>query len=155
MFYRSETCRRFLRDPVRGTNCTPHQFSIDLVQKHSETALDTPKKEGTAGGFSVKTHLIVLHKECLSVKSRGFTDEVVKMTVSSVKLPVFTDELKKHAQNSPLGGTTVAQKGKCKCLVSCTCALSVQEKAPSVSSKPFLYPEPKPRYCCILRSKLT
>ena len=74
----------------------------DQVHKHSETALDTPKKEGTAGGFSVKTHLIVLHKECLSVNSRGFTDEVVKMTVSSVKLPVFTDELKKHAPKQPI-----------------------------------------------------
>ena len=51
----------------------------DQVQKHSETALDTPKKEGTESSFPVKMHLIVLHKACLSVKSRGFTDEVVKM----------------------------------------------------------------------------
>lgn len=42
-------------------------------------------------------HLIVRHKAWPSVKSRGFTDEVVKMTVPSVKLQVFTDDLKKTA----------------------------------------------------------
>lgn len=40
-------------------------------------------------------HLIVRHKAWPSVKSRGFTDEVVKMIVPSVKLQVFTDDLKK------------------------------------------------------------
>ena len=29
---------------------------IDRVQKHSETALDTPKKEGTESSFPVKVH---------------------------------------------------------------------------------------------------
>jgi len=43
----------------------------------------------------VKMHLIVRHKAWLSVKFRGFTDEVVKMTVPSVKWQVFTDDLKK------------------------------------------------------------
>ena len=65
------------------------------MQKHSETALDTLKKEGTESSFPVKMHLIVLHKACLSVKSCGFTDKVVKMTVPSVKWQVFTDDLKK------------------------------------------------------------
>ena len=41
-----------------GTICTPHQFSIDRVQKHSETALDTPKKEGTESSFPIKVHAI-------------------------------------------------------------------------------------------------
>ena len=33
-------------------------FPTYLVQKHSETALDTPKKEGTESSFPVKVHLI-------------------------------------------------------------------------------------------------
>ena len=65
------------------------------MQKHSETALDTPKKEGTESSFPVKMHLIVQHKAWPSVKSHGFTDEAVKMTVPSVKWQVFTDDLKK------------------------------------------------------------
>ena len=64
----------------------------DQVHKHSETALDTLKKEGTESSFPVKMHLIVLHKAYLSVKSCGFTDEVVKKTVPSVKWQVFTDD---------------------------------------------------------------
>ena len=67
----------------------------DQVHKHSETALDTLKIEGTESSFSVKMHLIVLHKACLSVKFHDFTDKVVKMTVPSVKWQVFTDDLKK------------------------------------------------------------
>ena len=67
------------RDPVRGTNCTPHQFSIDQVHKHSETALDPQKKEGAESSFPVKMHLIIQRKAWPSVKSYGFTDEVVKM----------------------------------------------------------------------------
>ena len=74
----------------------------DQVQKHSETALDTPKKEGTESSFPVRMHLIVLHKACLSVKFHDFTDKVVKMTVPSVKWQVFTDDLKKHAPKQPL-----------------------------------------------------
>ena len=66
-----------------------------LVQKHCEIALDAPKNEGTESSFPIKMHLIVLHKACPSVKSHIFTDEVVKMTVSSVKWQVFTDDLKK------------------------------------------------------------
>ena len=34
------------------------QVTTDQVQKHSETALDTPKKEGTESSFPVKMHLI-------------------------------------------------------------------------------------------------
>ena len=64
----------------------------DQVQKHSETALDTPENEGTKSGFPVKMYLIVLHKACLSVKFHDFTDKVVKMTVPSVKWQVFTDD---------------------------------------------------------------
>ena len=30
----------------------------DQVHKHSETALDTPKKEGTESSFPIKVHLI-------------------------------------------------------------------------------------------------
>ena len=30
----------------------------DQVQKHSETALDTPKNEGTESSFPIKMHLI-------------------------------------------------------------------------------------------------
>ena len=67
----------------------------DQVQKHSETALDTQKKEGTESSFPIKMHLIVQHKAWPSVKSHGFTDEAVKMTVPSVKWQVFTDDLKK------------------------------------------------------------
>ena len=43
---------------VPGTICTPPQFSIDRVQKHSETALGTKKKEGAESGFPVKVHAI-------------------------------------------------------------------------------------------------
>lgn len=55
---------------------------IDQLQKHSETALDTLKNGGTESSFPVKMHLIVHHKAWSSVKSYGFTDEVVKMSVS-------------------------------------------------------------------------
>ena len=41
-----------------GTICTPPQFSIDRVQKHSETALDTPENEGTKSSFPIKVHAI-------------------------------------------------------------------------------------------------
>ena len=99
---------------VRGTNCTPHQFSIDQMHKHSETALDTPKKEGTESSFPVKVHLIVLHKAWLSVKSHGFTDEVVKMSVSSVKWQVFTDDLKKQVLIAPLRSCNHGAKSKRK-----------------------------------------
>ena len=57
----------------------------DQVHKHSETALDTPKIEGTESSFPEKMHLNVQHKAWPSVKSHGFTDEAVKMTVPSVK----------------------------------------------------------------------
>ena len=43
---------------VPGTICTPPQFSIDRVQKHSETALDTPENEGTKSSFPIKVHAI-------------------------------------------------------------------------------------------------
>ena len=43
------------------------------------------KKEGTESSFPIKMHLIVQHKAWQSVKSHGFTDEAVKMTVPSVK----------------------------------------------------------------------
>ena len=74
---------------------------IDQLQKHSETALDTPENEGAKSSFPVKMHLIVLHKAWSSVKSYGFTDEVVKMSVSSVKWQVFTDDLKKLVLIAP------------------------------------------------------
>lgn len=67
----------------------------DQVQKHSETALDTPKNEGAESSFPIKMYLIVLHKACLSVKFHDFTDKVVKMTVPSVKWQVSTDDQKK------------------------------------------------------------
>ena len=89
-------------------------FQTDLVQKHSETALDTLKKEGTESSFPVKMHLIVLHKAWPSVKSHGFTDEAVKMTVPSVKWQVFTDDLKKLVLIAPLRGANVGQKNQKK-----------------------------------------
>ena len=97
---------------MRGTNCTPHQFSIDQVHKHSETALDTLKKEGTESSFPVKMHLIVQHKAWSSVKSYGFTDEAVKMNVSFVKWQVFTDDLKKLVLIAPSGAATMVQNLK-------------------------------------------
>ena len=84
----------------------------DQVHKHSETALDTLKKEGTESSFPVKMHLIVLHKACLSVKFHDFTDKVVKMTVPSVKWQVFTDDLKKLVLIAPLRGANVVQNPK-------------------------------------------
>ena len=42
-----------------GYNLYPSPiFQTYLVQKHSETAPDTPKKEGTESSFPVKVHLI-------------------------------------------------------------------------------------------------
>ena len=32
--------------------------ATDQVQKHTETALDTPKKEGTESSFPIKVHAI-------------------------------------------------------------------------------------------------
>ena len=34
------------------------QVTTDLVQKHSETALDAPKNEGTESNFPIKVHAI-------------------------------------------------------------------------------------------------
>ena len=82
------------------------------MQKHSETALDTLKKEGTESSFPEKMHLIVQHKAWPSVKSHGFTDEAVKMTVPSVKWQVFTDDLKKLVLIALFRGATVVQKPK-------------------------------------------
>ena len=79
------------------------------MQKHSESAREN---EGAESSFPVKMHLIVLHKVCLSVKSYGFTDEVVKMTVSSVKWQVFTDDLKKLVLIASSGATTMVQNLK-------------------------------------------
>ena len=84
----------------------------DQVHKHSETALDTLKKEGTDSRFPVKMHLIVQHKAWPSVKSHGFTDDAVKMTVPSVKWQVFTDDLKKLVLIAPLRGANVVQNPK-------------------------------------------
>ena len=72
------------------------------------------KKEGTESSFPVKMHLIVQHKAWSSVKSHGFTDEAVKMTVSSVKWQVFTDDLKKLVLIAPFRGANVVQKSKRK-----------------------------------------
>ena len=63
------------------------------VQKHSETALDTQKKEDTESSFPMKMHSIVHHQ-----------------ARSSVKFHTFTDELKKLAPNSHSGGANVVQK---------------------------------------------
>ena len=85
---------------------------IDQLQKHSETALDIPENEGTESSFSVKMYLIVQHKAWLSVKSHGFTDEAVKMTVPSVKWQVFTDDLKKLVLIATFRGANVVQNPK-------------------------------------------
>ena len=82
------------------------------MQKHSETALDTQKKEGTESSFPEKMQLIVQHKAWPSVKSHGFTDEAVKMTVPSVKWQVFTDDLKKLVLIAPFRGANVVQNPK-------------------------------------------
>ena len=84
----------------------------DQVHKHSETALDTLKKEGTDSRFPGKMHLIVQHKAWPSVKSHGFTDDAVKMTVPSVKWQVFTYDLKKLVLIAPLRGANVVQNPK-------------------------------------------
>ena len=65
------------------------------MQKHSETALDTQKKEDTESSFPMKMHSIVHHQ-----------------ARSSVKFHTFTDELKKLAPNSHSGGANVVQKPK-------------------------------------------
>ena len=71
-------------------------------------------------------HSIVLHKACLSVKSYGFTDEVVKlMCVSSVKWQVFTDDLKKLVLIALFRGASVVQKGKRKMQVFGSQALAL------------------------------
>ena len=101
---------KFLHDSVWGTICTPnHQLPTNRVQKSGETALDTQKNEGTESSFPVKMHLIVLHKAWPSVKSLGFTDEAVKMTVSSVKTCLFTDDLKNLVLIAHFGTTTMLQ----------------------------------------------
>ena len=87
-------------------------LASDQVHKHSETALDTPKIEGTESSLPEKMHLIVQHKAWPSVKSHGFTDEAVKMTVPSVKWQVFTDDLKKLVLIAPFRGAAVVQKEK-------------------------------------------
>ena len=111
------------------------------MQKHSETALDTQKKEGTESSFPVKMHLIVQHKAWPSVKSHGFTDEAVKMTVPSVKWQVFTDDLKKPVL---IAYSAVQMWGK-----------KTEKPSQKALYEGFMYPEPKPRYCCILRPELT
>ena len=67
--------------------------ATDRVQKHSETALDTLKNGGTENSFPVKMHLIVHHNAWLSVKSYGFTDEVVKMSLVIRKMAGFYGRL--------------------------------------------------------------
>ena len=51
------------------------------------------KKEGTESSFPVKMHLIVHHNAWLSVKSYGFTDEVVKMSLVIRKMAGFYGRL--------------------------------------------------------------
>ena len=87
--------------PCRGQFVHLTESPTDQVQKHSETALDTQKKEDTESSFPVKMHAIVHH-----------------YARSSVKFHTFTDELKKLAQNSPSGGASVVQKGKRKMQMS-------------------------------------
>ena len=112
----------------------------DQVQKHSETALDTPKNEGAESSFPIKMYLIVLHKACLSVKFHDFTDKVVKMTVPSVKWQVSTDDQKKLV----LIAHSVVQNPKEK-----------NRKPLKIKDLRFkMYPEPKPCSCGVLRSKL-
>ena len=42
-----------------GYNLYPSPiFQTNLVQKHSETALDTPENEGTKSSFPIKVHAI-------------------------------------------------------------------------------------------------
>ena len=66
------------------------------------------KNEGTESSFPVKMHSVIHHKACPSVKCHGFTDEAVKMTVSSVKWQVFTDDL----NNRPSGGAKTKRKSQ-------------------------------------------
>ena len=95
-----------------GTNCTPHQFSIDQVQKHSETALDTPRKEGTESSFPIKMHLIVLHKAFLSVKSRGFTDDLKKpVLIAYSAVQLWGKKIEKTLVESTLRGFVVPGAG--------------------------------------------
>lgn len=80
----------------------------DQVNIHSETALDTPKIEGTESSFPEKMHLIV----------------------PSVKWQVFTDDLKKLVLIAPLRGANVVQNPKenRKPLKSRVCDLKCTQK---------------------------
>ena len=62
LFYKSETCRRFLRDSVPGTVCPPHQIPFDSVQRR-----------------------------LLSIKMAVFMDGVCKNRLLSTKRVVFVD----------------------------------------------------------------
>ena len=50
---------KFFIVSVPGTICTPHQFSINQAQKHSETALDTLFFLGVASTSTAKVHAIL------------------------------------------------------------------------------------------------
>ena len=82
------------------------------MHKHSETALDTPEKEGTESSFPIKVHSVVPRKEWSSVKSYGFTDEVVKMGRLIRKMAGFYGRLKGTCSNYPFGAANVMQKPK-------------------------------------------
>ena len=57
-------------------------------------------------------HWIVHHKAWPSVKSHDFTDETVKITVSSVKTCLLTDDLKNLVLIAHSGVTTILQTPK-------------------------------------------
>lgn len=104
---------------------------IDQLQKHRETALDTLKNGGTESSFPVKMHLIVHHNAWPSVKSYGFTDEVVKMGRIIRKMAGFHGRLKETCSNHPFGAANVVQKPK-------------ENRKPLISKVcDCVYPEPK------------
>ena len=84
----------------------------DQVHKHSETALDTLKKEGTESSFPVKMHLIVLHKACLSVKFHDFTDKAVKNDRPIRKMAGFYGRLKETCSNCSFCGAKSKRKNR-------------------------------------------
>ena len=85
---------------------------IDQLQKHSETALDTLKNGGTESSFPVKVHSVVPRKAWPSVKSYGFTDEVVKIGRLIRKMAGFYGRLKGTCSNHPFGAANVVQNLK-------------------------------------------
>ena len=73
--FSSKDTRFVFANPVScfraGDNLSPSPITIDLVQKHSETALDAPKKRGYREQFSYKSARDTRQDSCNLRISRG------------------------------------------------------------------------------------